>query len=99
MGYVIWPDGPMGDWMQESARERFRQEELRKAGKFPRTAATRDCPNLERLAFLAEEFGEVSRHVVEESIDAARLDRTKLRKELVQVAALALAWLEGMEPS
>jgi NTP pyrophosphatase (non-canonical NTP hydrolase) len=42
---------------------------------------------LVKLAVLTEECGEVARAV---------LDRTPVRDELVQVAAVAVAWLEGM---
>ena len=53
-----------------------------------------DCssPNVDRTvkaAVLSEECGEVSRAV----LDA---DHAGLRRELVQVAAVAVAWLEGM---
>ena len=41
-----------------------------------------------KLAVLAEEFGEVARAVLEQ-------DRAALRRELVHVAAVAVAWLEG----
>lgn len=43
-----------------------------------------------KVAVLAEEVGEVGRAV----LDA---QHTALRLELVQVAAVAVAWLEGME--
>ena len=43
-----------------------------------------------KAVVLAEECGEVSKAVLE-------LDWLGLRKELVQVAAVAVAWLEGME--
>lgn len=42
-----------------------------------------------KMAVLAEEVGEVSRAVLER-------DREQLRRELVQVAAVAVAWLEGL---
>jgi len=43
--------------------------------------------NIVKAAVLAEECGEVSRAVLE-------LNDTNLRTELVQVAAVAVAWLE-----
>lgn len=97
MGYTIWPDGEVGDVLQDVFRERMRQEELKRQGKFKHTCAD-VMPNAERLAVLAEEFGEVSRHVCEELI-AERLDtaeRLKLHAELVQVAAVAVAWAEAL---
>jgi hypothetical protein len=42
-----------------------------------------------KLAVLAEEFGEVARAVLDCKPD-------DLHRELVQVAAVAVAWLEGM---
>lgn len=42
-----------------------------------------------KLAVLAEEFGEVARALLERDADG-------LRAELVQVAAVAVAWLEYM---
>jgi hypothetical protein len=43
-----------------------------------------------KMTVLAEEFGEVARAVLDEKND-------DLRAELIQVAAVAVAWLEGME--
>jgi NTP pyrophosphatase (non-canonical NTP hydrolase) len=43
-----------------------------------------------KAAVLAEECGEVARAVLD-------LDDTQLRTELVQVAAVAVAWLEGLD--
>lgn len=68
--------------------ERRRQIELRKQGKFVATCAD-DISDLERLPILAEEFGEVARAMCER-------DRTALRTELVQLAAAAVAWIEGI---
>lgn len=42
-----------------------------------------------KVAVLAEECGEVARAVLAGDMDAAR-------RELVQVAAVAVAWLEGL---
>lgn len=43
-----------------------------------------------KLAVLTEELGEVARAMLDG-------DRDDLRRELVQVAAVAVAWLEGLE--
>ena len=102
MSYTIWPDGLSGEVVRDIFDERRRQEHLREQGKFSRTCATRSSAevvaltNPESLAVLAEEFGEVSRHVTEEIIDPVRLDRMKLRKELIEVAAVAAAWAERL---
>jgi len=99
----------------EIIEERDRQEQLRQSGKFLWTCSSPNIDNARRLAVLAEEFGEVSREVVEEIIasdksNAALLDmvgrihdeekrdaRYRLRLELVQVAAVAMAWIEGLD--
>ena len=97
MGYTIWPDGPTGEAVEAVYRERGRQEDLCAAGKFPHTCASRDgLTNPQKLAVLAEEFGEVAKHVTEEVISADRLNREKLRAELIQVAAVAVAWSEAL---
>lgn len=79
-------------------KERGRQEELRNAGKFAYTCAT--DPGMlpaEKLSVLAEEFGEVAKHITECVIDPARLDKIALQNELIQVAACAVAWAEALE--
>lgn len=43
---------------------------------------------LKKLAILAEEFGEVANAILEQ-------DKANLREELVQVAAVCVAWLES----
>ncbi len=78
--------------------ERWRQERLRQEGKFPATCAT---PNglleADKLAVLSEEFGEVARHIVEARIDASRRKPKELRKELIEVAAVCVAWVEAID--
>lgn len=96
MGYTIWPDGKCGEVVEAIYRERLRQEELKRSGKFTYTCADDGLSNSDKLAVLAEEFGEAARHVVESVIDAKRLDRKKLREELIQVAAVAAAWAESL---
>jgi hypothetical protein len=44
-----------------------------------------------KVGVLTEECGEVARAVLE-------CNQTDLRRELVQVAAVAIAWLEALEP-
>lgn len=48
-----------------------------------------DVPAIVKSAVLAEECGEVARAVLD-------TDEVSLRDELVQVAAVAIAWLEGL---
>lgn len=98
MTIPIWPDGPAGNVLCAIYIERARQERLRAEGKFPATCATPDGLSPEgKLAVLAEEFGEVARHVTEQLIDPTRLEKRKLRKELVEVAAVCVAWAEALD--
>lgn len=96
MGYTIWPDGPTGDALSDVNEERFRQEELRRSGKFYWTCADVGPSDEAKLAVLSEEVGEVARLVVESVIDPKRRDKKKLREELIQVAAVAVAWAEAL---
>lgn len=77
--------------------ERHRQDDLKLAGRFAYTCADPELTHAERLTVLGEEFGEVC-HEVNEAIGGhAKLRRDKLRKELVQVAAVAVAWIEAID--
>lgn len=83
------------------AVERMRQERLRQTGRFRFTAASRDCPDGLRLAILTEELGEVARVLCERDMLSDEQDllvaRRELRTELVQVAAIAVAWVEHLD--
>jgi NTP pyrophosphatase (non-canonical NTP hydrolase) len=84
--------------------ERIRQEKLRASGKFQWTCATifPEGPTIQpeaKLAVLAEEFGEVARHVTEQLIDRSRYQPVKMREELVQIAAVCVAWAEAITES
>lgn len=70
--------------------ERQRQDKLCAAGRFPWTCAYPDAHPSDKLAVLAEEFGEVARAVVEQDVK-------NLREELVQVAAVCAAWVEALD--
>jgi hypothetical protein len=110
MGYTIWPDGPTGEVLSDVNSERSRQEELKKSGKFFWTCASPDVNDSDKLAVLAEEFGEVSKEVVDAMIERGRYAKETLEqpphriaalklalyKELVQVAAVAVAWAESL---
>lgn len=78
-------------------RERERQEDLKAAGKFTFTLADpADCGN--KSAVLGEEFGEVccaALNVAGSSTDGP--ERGDLRKELIQLAACAVAWVEALD--
>jgi hypothetical protein len=53
--------------------------------------------NPDRLAVLAEEFGEVAKEVCNLMAGADPRVKALLREELVQVAAVCVAWIEGLD--
>ena len=50
--------------------------------------------DMTRLAILVEEVGEVSKEFNEARHDDRPVDEARLRKELIQVAAMAVAWAD-----
>lgn len=86
--------------LEQIRKERLRQEQLKAAGKFKHTAADVECPDLDRLAALMEEVGEAATASMEERRTATPREAGKpsdLRKELIQVAAVACAWVESID--
>ena len=81
--------------LNEVYDERRRQEQLRNDGKFDFTCADKDCTSQQKLPILGEEFGEVCRAVCEQDGNS-EIGRTNLRKELIEVAAVAVAWVESL---
>ena len=81
--------GPRANLLREVSIERDRQE--MKFGAKGRTCASREMPEGEKYLVLGEEFGEVGRAVLEG-------DREGLLQELIQVAAVAVAWAEALQP-
>jgi NTP pyrophosphatase (non-canonical NTP hydrolase) len=82
------------------AEERVRQESLKREGRFPHTCADAELSDHEKLTILVEEVGEVARAVLNKTklaYDGFSFAQEKLREELVQVAAVATAWLESIE--
>lgn len=78
------------------------QDVLARSGKFGGTHVMPGGTDLERLAVLAEEFGEASIEVCKGIVkDGYERRENLLYGELVQVAAVSLAWaaaiLEGRE--
>ena len=71
-------------------RERVRQRVLVKAGLLQFDCADPAVDHVHKLAVLAEKFGEVARAL-------RKWDGDNLREELIQVAAVAVAWLESCE--
>ncbi len=86
-----------GAILQAINLERNRQDELKAQGRFAYTCADPQMSNPERLTVLGEEFGEVC-HEVNEGIGSGRtVNVPKLRKELIQTAAVCMAWVEALD--
>lgn len=85
--------------------ERARQERLRESGKFLDTCASPDFETLShfaRVTILGEKYGEVYRAMLDveqaaEERDVPAMARAKLRTELIQVAAVAVAYIEALD--
>ena len=69
--------------------ERFRQEALVEQGKFEYTCASSFLDSESKFLILGEAVGEVARAVPEQ-------DLANLKEELIQVAAVCVAWLESL---
>src|SRR5690348_5499085 len=82
------------------AAERERQEERKRDGRFRYTCADAEMALAEKFTVLGEEVGEVAREVLTNA--GRRLARdtegtdAALYKELAQVAAVAVAWMESL---
>lgn len=99
--------------MADVVSERFRQERLCAEGKFTWTCADPSPAPAEKLAVLAEEFGEVAKEVTDTIIELAKYAKENLThpphrkaqraaalyEELIQVAAVATAWAESLRDS
>jgi hypothetical protein len=87
--------------LEEVRDERHRQELLREQGHHAFTCADTNIADADKLPVLAEEFGEVAielcsgQHAQASGI-AYRIDRQKLRTELIQTTAVAVAWAESL---
>jgi len=91
MGFYSEHDDEMEDILYSVKCERIRQEELKKHGEFEFTCADAAMPLATKLAVLVEEVGEVARALCDdESVD-------RLRDELVQVAAVSVAWIQALD--
>lgn len=86
--------------LRDIINERNRQDDLKAQGKFPHTCA--DVPGLTdgvKCAVLTEENGEVARvlcELAQGKLSAYAADEA-LYEELVQVAAVAVAWCESLQ--
>lgn len=86
--------------LMDVGSERLRQDVLKERGRFEYTCADNGLTSAEKLACLVEEVGEVAQEVLTQEGRRIACDtigtREVLRKELVQVAAVAVAWIEGL---
>lgn len=74
--------------------ERARQEEIHGGN----SILGKDPLEFENFAVLGEEVGEVGRALLEVNYSAwHKAPREKLKEELVQAAAVIVAWLEALE--
>lgn len=98
----LWKNSPkMLDVFARIAAERSRQRELFGTGKISFDCASPVPDANRKLRVLVEEIGEVAEvidfHENAESERERKYQRDELQKELVQVAAVTVAWLESME--
>lgn len=75
--------------------ERERQRKLLEEEKIPFDVASIVEDDVLKLAVLSEEFGEVARAVLNRALGLKAL--THLQEELIQVAAVAVAWAESLQ--
>ena len=78
--------------LEDILEERGRQEALVRDGDLPFTCADTRVSWLRKLPILVEEVGEVS-----EELQRPTPDRERLYAELIQVAAVAVAWAESVK--
>jgi hypothetical protein len=81
--------------------ERVSQDAMKAAGRFQFTCADDGMTDFERFCVLGEEVGEVAREVLTQP-ERRLADDTEgslygMRKELIQVAAVAAAWVEALD--
>jgi len=95
---------PIDIIFHDIANERQTQELLKASGKFEFTCADPELGDMAACAVLGEEVGETCRAVMavyglnKEGREGSQDDRLgKLRGELIQVAAVAVAWLEAVD--
>jgi len=94
--------GTTGSVLNDVFSERERQEELKRQGKFKYSCADFELDNGQCYMILGEEFGEVG-HALNEMIGKVYSGREidfamlPVREELIQVAAVAVAWVERID--
>jgi hypothetical protein len=78
--------------------ERLRQERLKREGRFSYTLADDEMPDGMKLAALLEEVAEVGKNLLarEGLVTDGDTSLDAIHKELSQVAALSVAWMENI---
>lgn len=76
--------------------ERIRQEHLQRTDLIPYTAASTNVTNYQKIAILAEEVGEISKVLNDYYKTDADQRLSDLKSELIQAAAVCVAWLESL---
>lgn len=94
VGAMAWKEFAV---LADVTNEMERQLKLKAEGRFPYTARDPELSPLAKCAVLVEEVGEVARAVLEAGELVNDTHHVNLRKELIQVAAVALAWVEGLD--
>ena len=78
--------------------ERQKQEGYKAAGRFAHTCADPELSDMDCLAILIEEVGEAATAILhKQKIGSVTDPEQDLRKELIQVAAVAVAWIERLD--
>jgi hypothetical protein len=88
------------DAVAKVIEERQRQELLKKEGRFVSTLATNGMPESYKLACIVQEIAEVSQILLKRAgLHPREIDdsNSALKGELLQIAALAVAWIEYLE--
>lgn len=85
---TVTPYRPFLDLTLSAVNAEFIHAQVKHASNTP---ARPDMPNGERLAILVEEVGEAAKAMTYDG------DPTSLVRELLQVACVALAWVEGVD--
>lgn len=75
----------------------FAQERIRAHAKHGKNSMEQDMPTERRLAILVEEVGEAAKEINDGVLAGEGADLVKLRKELVQVGAMAAAWIDAID--
>lgn len=81
---------------REIARAREELERLRVEGRFHQTPDDRKMPIFLKACILAERTGKVCTAVMHEVKGCTSRETSTVRVELIQVAAVVVAWLEAL---